>query len=395
MPRIRTVKPEFWEDEVVGLLPRDARLLFVATFNLADDEGLLRWTPAYIKASAFMYDDDLSVPDVAKLMQCLTDAGLLFPYIGGVARQQMAVVVNFRKHQKINRPQKSKLPPPSLQNAEVRRMYARRDNWTCQLCGNGIPQRPVQNDSHNLSIDHIRHQSFGGTDHPSNVRAAHQACNKSRKDSGDEEFTPPRSLAGLSDSLNESLNGSVSVHAPEVIDNGPSTDTPDPYTQSEINSLNDSVNGSLPNSLLEGKGREQGREGKGTPQPPLSQPSSEPAVVETERALPDRMTDAFLERFSSGNVYSRRQVRRTIADSLANDIDPDELWRALLRIGETSKPVSAGTLQFAFADIRKAAAAGNVIAVATGQPLVGTDAKFAAHAALTAQLRAQEAQESS
>ena len=61
MPRIRTVKPEFWEDELLGVMPRDARLLFIATFNMADDEGILRWTPAYIKAQAFMYDDDLTI----------------------------------------------------------------------------------------------------------------------------------------------------------------------------------------------------------------------------------------------------------------------------------------------------------------------------------------------
>ncbi len=35
MPRIRTVKPEFWEDELLGVMPRDARLLFIATFNMA------------------------------------------------------------------------------------------------------------------------------------------------------------------------------------------------------------------------------------------------------------------------------------------------------------------------------------------------------------------------
>jgi hypothetical protein len=64
MPRIRTVKPEFWEDELLGVMPRDARLLFIATFNMADDEGILRWTPAYIKAQAFMYDDDLTIGDV-------------------------------------------------------------------------------------------------------------------------------------------------------------------------------------------------------------------------------------------------------------------------------------------------------------------------------------------
>jgi 5-methylcytosine-specific restriction endonuclease McrA len=368
MPRIRTVKPEFWEDELLGVMPRDARLLFIATFNMADDEGILRWTPAYIKAQAFMYDDDLTIGDVGKLMQCLTDTGLVFPYIGGVARQQMAVVVNFRKHQRINRPQNSKLPPPSLQNYEVRRMYARRDGWTCQLCGGGIPRLPVSNDSHNLSIDHIRPQSAGGTDHPSNIRATHQACNKGRRDAPDgAEFIPPRSLAGLEASLSDALNrsGIGSVNHSVNESHAQSNSGFDSDTDSEIYSLN--------HSLTEGKGREGNREGRGTPPTPR-QSSDSPAVAQTgERAIEDRMTDAFLERYKAGNAYSQRQVRKVIADALANGSDADELWRALERLGGLSKPISNGTLQFAFSEIRNQA--NNVVRIS------GTGSRADSHTA--------------
>jgi hypothetical protein len=365
MPRIRTVKPEFWEDELLGVMPRDARLLFIATFNMADDEGILRWTPAYVKAQAFMYDDDLTIGDVSKLMQCLTDVGLVFPYIGGVARQQMALVVNFRKHQRINRPQRSKLPPPSLGAYAVRAMYARRDGWTCQLCGGGIPQLPVVNDAHNLSIDHVRPVSAGGSDHPSNVRAAHQACNKSRRNTPDgEEFIPPRSLSGLEDSLNDSLNRSVNDSVNEA--HAYVNPEPDSDTDGEFSSLN--------HSLTEGKGREQGKEGKGHPPTPTPEPT-EPAVEQTGRALPDRMTDEFLNRFSRGNSYKRRQVRTVIADALANETDPDELWSAIEQLGETSKPVTANTLQFAFSKIRSTAAGGDVIPFAARQQQA-TDESF-------------------
>jgi hypothetical protein len=367
MPRIRTVKPEFWEDELLGVMPRDARLLFIATFNMADDEGILRWTPAYIKAQAFMYDDDLTLKDVDQLMRCLTDTGLVFPYVGGVAKQQMAVVVNFRKHQRINRPQKSKLPAPSLGTWQVREMYARRDGWTCQLCGSEIPRRIVVNDDHNLAVTHVRPVSVGGTDHPSNVRAVHQACAHSRYDGPEgEEFVPPAALAGLEDSLNESVNRSVNdsvndSHAASM--SSRSTDM-----QGEFSSLN--------YSLTEGKGREQGREGKGTPPTPR-QSSGSSAVVQTgERAIEDRMTDAFLDRYTRGNSYKRRQVRTTIADALANDTEPGELWRALEQLGETSKPVTANTLQFAFSKIRQQQNTSTVIAF-PGQTLTGTDATVA------------------
>ena len=398
MPRIRTVKPELWEDEVVGLLPRDARLLFISTFNMADDEGLLRWTPAYIKAQTFMYDDDLTLKHVEVLMGLLTDAGLLFPFVGGVARQQMAVVVNFRKHQRINRPQKSKLPPPSLGAWQVREMYARRDGWACQLCGGEIPRQIVVNDDHNLVIDHIRPVAAGGTDHPSNVRAAHQACERSRRHSPEgEEFVPPVALAGLEDSLNESVNGSRS--------------------DSRNSSLNDSVNGSLNetdalwmldgatatngefsslnHSLTEGKGREgKGREGN-SPLPPVDHPG-EPAVSQTGgRHIADRMTDDFLDRFARGNSYKRRTVRNTITDALGNKADPDELWRALELLGENSSPVSANSLQFAFSKLRKAAQVANVYQLPTGQQLTGTDATVAGWAAVADQLASLPTEEDS
>jgi len=367
MPRIRTVKPEFWEDEVVGLLPRDARLLFISTFNMADDEGLLRWTPAYIKAQTFMYDDDLNLKHVESLMGMLADAGLVFPYIGGVARQQMAVVVNFRKHQRINRPQKSKLPPPSLGNHKVREMYARRDGWICQLCGYDIPRLPVVDDCHNLSIDHIRPQSAGGSDHPSNVRAAHQACDKSRRDSPDgADFVPPRSLAGLDESVSDALSRSVNARESAMNDSlNHSVNESDALWMSEDSSATDSELSSLNHSLTEGKGKEgKGREGN-TPLPPRQSPGS-PAVAQTgERPLPDRMTDAFLDRYRTGNAYKPRQVRQVIADALDNGTSADELWTALERLGSLSKPISAGTLQFAFSELRKPS---NVIALPGAYP---------------------------
>ncbi|MEV7154864.1 HNH endonuclease [Streptomyces misionensis] len=376
MPRIRTVKPEFWEDEVVGLLPRDARLLFISTFNMADDEGLLRWTPAYIKAQTFMYDDDLTLKHVESLMGMLANAGLVFPYIGGVARQQMAVVVNFRKHQRINRPQKSKLPPPSLGSYKVREMYARRDGWICQLCGMDIPRLPVINDAHNLSIDHVRPQSAGGSDHPSNVRAAHQTCTASRRNAPHaDEFIPPRELAGIDDSVNDALNRSVNAHDSAVNDSlNHSVSESDALWNEGVPSDTDSEFSSLNHSLTEGKGKEGNREGKGNPPTPRSD-SGNRAIVQTgERHIADRMTDAFLDRFRTGNAYKPRQVRQVIADALANGTDPDELWKAMERLGSLSKPVSAGTLQFAFAELRKPS---NVIALPNGQTLTGTDARVA------------------
>jgi hypothetical protein len=99
------------------------------------------------------------------------------------------------------------------------------------------------------------------------------------------------------------------------------------------------------------------------------------------------MTDAFLERFAHGNSYKRRQVRTTIADALGNQTNPDELWAALEQLGETSKPVTANTLQFAFSKIRGTYQQhDNVIALASGQPLPGPDTNLAGWGAVAASL---------
>lgn len=190
MARIRTVKPEFWEDEGIASLSREARLLYIATWNHADDEGILRWTPEFVKAQVFPYDDDIDTPAVEQLMAELQDGDFVFAYRAGRLQQRLAFVLRFHQHQRINRPQPSKFPPPSLQNPEVRRAYARRDDWRCGICGEQIAERvedvggmgPPK--ALELSIDHIVPRAEGGPDDPSNLRATHFGCNAGRRDSG-------------------------------------------------------------------------------------------------------------------------------------------------------------------------------------------------------------------
>ncbi|GAI89517.1 unnamed protein product, partial [marine sediment metagenome] len=73
MPRRRMVDPLFWDDHYIATLTRDERILVLGCTGNADDEGRLKAHPAYLKASIFMYDDDLDASDVEKLRDsCLT-----------------------------------------------------------------------------------------------------------------------------------------------------------------------------------------------------------------------------------------------------------------------------------------------------------------------------------
>lgn len=209
LARIRTIKPDFWDDDAVGALSRDARLLFIATWNLADDEGLVRWTPSYLKASAFMYDDDLTVADIEALMEQLVSHEMVFPYVAGKARQKLAYIVNFRKHQRINRPQPSKLPPPSVQSGEVLQMYVRRDKGICHLCKSEVK---TEHDQPRLwpSLDHLTPRVQGGSDYPTNIALAHTSCNKSRGARPPEDFAGSPGSRSSDDSLHDSVNDSAS-----------------------------------------------------------------------------------------------------------------------------------------------------------------------------------------
>lgn len=81
MARIRSVKPEYWDDqELAEQVSRDARLLYIGLWNLSDEHGRLRGDARFIKGRIFPYDDDISIEDVAVMVGELALAGKVLPY---------------------------------------------------------------------------------------------------------------------------------------------------------------------------------------------------------------------------------------------------------------------------------------------------------------------------
>lgn len=105
--RIRTIKPDFWQDEECATLSRDARLVYIAMWNEADDDGRLRGSAKYLRAVLFPYDDDLQM---GKILLSLRAHGKIIEY--SVRAQTYLFLPNFRRHQRINRPSASRLPEP-------------------------------------------------------------------------------------------------------------------------------------------------------------------------------------------------------------------------------------------------------------------------------------------
>jgi hypothetical protein len=107
MARIRTIKPEFPQSETIGALSRDARLLFVQLWTLADDAGRLRGASRMLASLLYPYDDDapgLMPTWLAELeeKQCIRRYE--------VEGAQYIEIINWLKHQKIDRPSESRIP---------------------------------------------------------------------------------------------------------------------------------------------------------------------------------------------------------------------------------------------------------------------------------------------
>jgi hypothetical protein len=107
MARIRTIKPELPQSESMGKVSRDARLLFILTWTLADDSGRLRGSSRMLASLLFPYDDD-APRLIDGWVNELVDEDCIQVYsVEGSTYIQIAKWLN---HQKIDKPSPSKIP---------------------------------------------------------------------------------------------------------------------------------------------------------------------------------------------------------------------------------------------------------------------------------------------
>jgi hypothetical protein len=113
--RIRTIKPQFWENEDMAELSVEARLTFIGLWCFADREGRLEDRPKLIWGRLWRYEPAV---DVEKILCELSGAGFILRY--AIESRQYIQVVNFTKHQKPNsREAQSEIPAPH-ENARAR-----------------------------------------------------------------------------------------------------------------------------------------------------------------------------------------------------------------------------------------------------------------------------------
>lgn len=109
MPRIRTIKPKFWDDSKVGKLSRNARLLYIGMWNFADDLGVVISDSVWLKSKIFPYDQ-IQIQQLGKWITELVENGFicLLSYHG----ERFIYLPTFTRHQVINRPNMDDLNVP-------------------------------------------------------------------------------------------------------------------------------------------------------------------------------------------------------------------------------------------------------------------------------------------
>lgn len=109
MPRIRTIKPEFFTSLTIADLTPEQRLTFIGLWTHCDDEGRCVDDARLIKAAVWPLDDRTAA-DVEADLRALSESSLIVRYI--LNRKPYMAVSGWREHQRINRPTPSRIPAP-------------------------------------------------------------------------------------------------------------------------------------------------------------------------------------------------------------------------------------------------------------------------------------------
>lgn len=197
MARIRTIKPEFWTDSFMVQLPPLARLFFVALWTEADDHGCIPDEPERIAMEVMPREDP---HEIDGWLEFFIAADRIERYVAEDGFSYLRVK-NWERHQRVDRPSKSKLAREDSRKLAIplasRRALAEkygcgpgeRADASCYYCGapgevvwhqlrNGRPSAWVVFPG--LEIDHLEAESGGGGNMQGNLVLACRTCNRSK-----------------------------------------------------------------------------------------------------------------------------------------------------------------------------------------------------------------------
>lgn len=197
MARIRTIKPDFFKDEVIAEMKAPSRLLYIGLWILADREGRMADKPNRIKIEIFPYEKI----NVDAILNELHEREFISRYEkNGI---KIIQIKSFHRHQIPGRDEPQSefmaedgtvneyIKPP---NETIRNRIYQRDNYLCQYCQDNLFSK-----KRSRCLDHVIPYSRGGTNHESNLVTACKRCNEKKG-----AKTPDEAGMKL---LNDPLNG--------------------------------------------------------------------------------------------------------------------------------------------------------------------------------------------
>lgn len=110
MARKRMIDPNFWEDQKLAKCPWPARFVFLGLISNSDDAGRLCGHPAILHSRIFHSHDGIALEEMEEWLSNLENENLVVRYRAN--EEDYIWLPGFFKHQTLNRPSASKLPPP-------------------------------------------------------------------------------------------------------------------------------------------------------------------------------------------------------------------------------------------------------------------------------------------
>jgi hypothetical protein len=112
VPRIRSIKPEFFTSEVITSLPLSARLTFIGLWTYVDDNGVGPDNERLILAAIYPLEGDPSetLRRVSDDLRTLSAAGLVQRYEGDSKR--LLYIRSWDEHQRVSHPGKPRYARP-------------------------------------------------------------------------------------------------------------------------------------------------------------------------------------------------------------------------------------------------------------------------------------------
>ena len=139
MPRIRTVKPEFFTSPDTAAASMEARLLFIAMWCWADDYGIGELNLLGLRAFAFPEDDPHLSNDIQSLCKEVQSAYNVKFY--KVGRRSYFQILTWDDHQKTQRRAKDKNPHYNDENAQVDARFHDMQGISLQALGDSSEER--------------------------------------------------------------------------------------------------------------------------------------------------------------------------------------------------------------------------------------------------------------